>query len=40
MIFSMSLPVVLSRTMGQKDLRVLYEFLLGLGMITVFVDLK
>ena len=40
MAFLMSLPVVLSRTIGQKDLRELYKSLLGLGMITVLVDLK
>jgi len=32
--------VVLSRTMGRKDLGVLYESLLGLGIIMVLVDLK
>jgi len=31
---------VLSKTMGQKDLGVLYESLLGLGIIMVLVDLK
>jgi len=31
---------VLSKTMGQKDLGVLYKSLLGLGMITVLADLK
>jgi len=36
----MSLSVVLSKTMGQKNLGVLYESLLGLGMIMVLVDLK
>jgi len=32
--------VVLSRTIGWKDLGVLYESLLGLGIITVLADLK
>ena len=36
----MSLPVVLSRIMGWKDLGVLYESLLGLGIITVLAYLK
>jgi len=40
MTFSMSLPVVLSRTIRWKDLGVLYKSLLSLGMITVLVDLK
>jgi len=31
---------VLSKTMGWKDLGVLYNFLFGLGMITVLVALK
>jgi len=29
-----------SRTIGQKDLGVLYEFLFGLGMTTIAADLK
>ena len=33
MTFSMSLPIVLSKTMGQKDLGESYNDLLGLGMI-------
>jgi len=40
MTFSMSFPAVFSRTIGQKDLGELYEFLLSLGMIIVLVDLK
>jgi len=31
---------VLSRTIGQKDLGVLYETLFGLGMIMVLANLK
>ena len=38
--FSMSLPAVLSKTMGQKDLGMLYDSLFGLGMITVLAALK
>jgi len=34
MTFLMSLPVVLSNTMGWKDLGVLYNSLLGLDMTT------
>jgi len=40
MTFLISLPVVLSRTMGWKDLGVLYKSLFGLGMMTVLADLK
>ena len=40
MAFSMSLPVVLSKTIGQKDLRVLQDSLLGLGMIMELAALK
>jgi len=40
MTFSMSLPVVLSKTMGQKDLGVLSDSLFGLGMIIVLAALK
>jgi len=40
MNFSMSFPEVFSKTIGQKDLGELYEFLLSLGMIIVLVDLK
>jgi len=40
MTFSMSLPVVFKRTIGQKDFSILYEFLFGLGMMTVIVDLN
>jgi len=40
MTFSMSLPVVLSSTMEQKALGVLYASLLGLGMITDVNDLN
>ena len=36
--FLINLPIVLSRTMGLKDLGVLYDFLFGLGITTV-VDL-
>ena len=36
--FSISLPIVLSRTIGLKDLGVSYDFLFGLGMATI-VDL-
>jgi len=36
----MSLPVVLSRTMGQKELGVLCNTLFCLGMTTVLADLK
>jgi len=39
-IFSISLPVILSKTMGQKDLGVLYASLLGLGMMTEVAVLK
>ena len=38
--FSMSLPRVLSRTMGQKAFGWLYEVLLGLGMMIVAEILK
>jgi len=38
--FSISFPAVLSRTIGQKNLGVLYDFLFGLGIITVLVALK
>jgi len=40
MTFLMSLPVVLSRTIGQKDLGVLYKSLFSLEMMTVLADLK
>ena len=40
MAFSMSLPVVFNRTIGQKDLGVLYDSLLGLGMMTELAALK
>jgi len=40
MTFLMSLLVVLSRMMGQKDLGALYDSLLGLGMITDVVVLN
>jgi len=40
MTFSMSLLVVLSRTMGWKDLGVLYKSLFSLGMMTMLADLK
>ena len=39
-IFSKSLLVVLSSTMGQNDLGKLYEVLLGLGIITINNILK
>ena len=38
--FSISLPVVLRRTMGQKELGVLCDVLFGLGMTMELVDLK
>ena len=38
--FLNSLPIVLSRTIGQKVLKVLYDFLLGLGMMIVDETLK
>jgi len=40
MAFSMSLPVVLSRTMGQNDLGKLFLFFFGLGITTVLDNLK
>ena len=39
-IFSKSLPVVLSNTMGQNDLVESYDTLLGLGIIIVVDTLK
>ena len=38
--FLNSLPIVLSRTIGQKVLEVLYDSLLGLGMMIVDETLK
>ena len=38
--FLNSLPIVLSRTIGQKVLGVSYDFLLGLGMMMVDETLK
>ena len=40
MTFSISFPIVLSNTIGQKDLGKSYDNLLGLGMITVDDNLK
>jgi len=40
MAFSMSLSIVLSRTIGQKDLGVLQDSLLGLGMMMELAALK
>jgi len=40
MTFLISLPIVLSRTMGQNDFGVLYKALLGLGMTTVMAFLN
>jgi len=40
MAFSMSLPIVFNRMMGQKDLGVLYDSLLGLGIMTKLAALK
>jgi len=40
MTFLISLPVVLSRTMGRNDLGVLYKALLGLGITTVVAFLN
>jgi len=34
MTFLISFPIMLSSTIGQKDLGVLYDSLLGLGMTT------
>jgi len=36
----MSLLAVLSKTIGQNDLGILYDSLFGLGMITVLAALK
>ena len=38
--FSISLPTVLSRTIGLKDFGELYDFLFGLGMTTIIDLLK
>ena len=40
MTFSNSLPIVLSRMIGQKVLGVPYDFLLSLGMMMVDEILK
>jgi len=40
MTFLISFPIVLSRTIGQKDLGVLYDSLFSLGIITVLAALK
>jgi len=40
MIFSMSFPVVLKRTMGQNDFLESYKALLGFGIITEVDFLK
>jgi len=40
MTFSMSFSVVLRRTMDWKDFSVLYDSLLGLGIMTVVAVLK
>ena len=40
MIFSISFPKVLSKTIGLNDLGELYDGLLGLGIITVDDILK
>jgi len=40
MAFLMSLPVILSRTIGQNALGELQLFLFGLGITTVLDDLK
>jgi len=40
MTFSINLPIVLSRTIGQKVLRKSYNFLLSLGIIMDVETLK
>jgi len=40
MVFSISLPTVFNRTIGQKDLGELYDSLLGFGMMIELAALK